>query len=198
MATSFKPCSVDGCNGDARHSAHGCRGYCCSHYKRWKRHGDPLAGKPSYAKAGEPMAWLLAYVDYDGEECLTWPFGRTSDGRAKLGKGTAYRTMCEIVNGSQPSPDHESAHNCGKGHEGCVHPRHLRWDTPFGNQKDRLKHGTHNRGTRNRNNSLTPDQVREIRALRGKMIQYEIAEKFGITQGAVNKIHVGRTWEWLK
>ncbi len=34
-------CSVDGC--ESRHDA---RGYCASHYNRWKRYGDPRASAP--------------------------------------------------------------------------------------------------------------------------------------------------------
>lgn len=32
-------CSVDGCQ-----KPHDSRGWCCAHYGRWKRHGDPMAG----------------------------------------------------------------------------------------------------------------------------------------------------------
>src|SRR4051812_41783929 len=34
---SERTCSIDGCEN--RHEA---RGWCCKHYDRWKRHGDPL------------------------------------------------------------------------------------------------------------------------------------------------------------
>jgi hypothetical protein len=35
-----KTCSVEGC--DRKHYG---RGYCQGHWKRWQRHGDPLAGR---------------------------------------------------------------------------------------------------------------------------------------------------------
>lgn len=197
MAENFKPCSVNGCNANASWSAGGTRGLCCAHYKRLRRHGDPLGGQPSRAKSGAPMEWLLQHKNHGGDDCLIWPFGTRKDGRAKLRNESAYRVMCKLVNGPPPSRRHQAAHSCGKGHEGCVNPRHLRWDTALGNQMDRKIHGTHNRGVRNRNCQLSEDDVREIRRLRGTMFQYEIAEKFGITQGAVNKIHTRRTWGWL-
>lgn len=43
MAKEFKPCSSEGCNGDA---SRGGRGFCSSHWHRWKRYGDPLKGRP--------------------------------------------------------------------------------------------------------------------------------------------------------
>src|SRR5688500_1244362 len=42
MATEFKPCSVDGCNGDARSKARGAKGLCSAHYQRSAKWGDPL------------------------------------------------------------------------------------------------------------------------------------------------------------
>lgn len=35
-------CSIAGCKGTMRS-----KGYCYAHWRRWKRHGDPLAGRPS-------------------------------------------------------------------------------------------------------------------------------------------------------
>lgn len=49
-AASFVPrtCAAAGCEQMAR-----CRGFCSSHYMRWWRHGDPLAGGPSHHPADE-------------------------------------------------------------------------------------------------------------------------------------------------
>lgn len=49
MATRFKACSVDGCNGNAdRITARGSKGFCANHYARFRRSGNPTAGRPSY------------------------------------------------------------------------------------------------------------------------------------------------------
>lgn len=38
MSNGRKPtCSIEGCDNEAL-----CRGWCRTHYKRWKRHGDPM------------------------------------------------------------------------------------------------------------------------------------------------------------
>ena len=46
MATSFKPCSIDGCNGNAHYSKRGALGYCSRHYLRLLRHGSVTGGGP--------------------------------------------------------------------------------------------------------------------------------------------------------
>ena len=44
MATGFKSCSIDGCNGNADKQSGGRRGWCSPHYLKFMRYGDPLAG----------------------------------------------------------------------------------------------------------------------------------------------------------
>lgn len=44
MADHFKSCSVEGCNGNAARNAGGRKGWCWSHYTRWKRYGAVDAG----------------------------------------------------------------------------------------------------------------------------------------------------------
>jgi len=258
-------CSVPDC-GKPVHQ----RGWCCSHYARWRRHGDPLVQKHFYsatgvcsvdgcerphlarglcsshynqtrkkrAKAecpvpgcsrqttgglcwshlrrnrlyGDPLAerkppngaceeWLLAHVAHDGEGCLIWPFARDDNGYGKFlrkrRKVYAAREMCILAHGEPPSPEHESAHSCGKGHEGCVHPGHLRWDTPAGNAADRLIHGTDCRGEKNVNAKLTVDAVRYIRRMRGVLLQRELAEMFGVDNSTVGKVQRRNWWAWL-
>lgn len=45
MATQFKSCSVDGCNGNSHYTAHGSAGMCRKHYAKLQRHGDPMVTK---------------------------------------------------------------------------------------------------------------------------------------------------------
>lgn len=44
MADKFKPCSVESCNGNAAKDVGGRRGWCCAHYGKFLKYGDPLAG----------------------------------------------------------------------------------------------------------------------------------------------------------
>ena len=100
------------------------------------------------------------------------------------------RFICAIVNGSSPSPKHEAAHNCGKGHLGCISGNHLRWDTHTGNMADKIKHGTLIYGEDCWNVKLTDEQIIEIRRLykTGRYYQYQIADMFGVTQVHISDI----------
>ena len=144
--------------------------------------------------SGEAYAWLCANVAYQGEGCLIWPFCRNPE----TGYGTfghlsehyyAHRFMCELVNGPPPSSKHHATHSCGKGHDGCVHPKHLEWKTPTGNLLDRRRHGTVRYNTAGFTGILTEDQVAQVRALKGIKSQYEIARMFGVGRPAIQYWH---------
>src|SRR5215471_14726746 len=95
------------------------------------------------------LEWIQERVGHAGDDCLQWPFSRSSSGYGILfheGKVVyAHRTMCELANGKPPTPKHHASHSCGRGHLGCVNPRHLEWKTAAENQQDRRKHGTWSR-----------------------------------------------------
>jgi hypothetical protein len=112
-------------------------------------------------------------------------------------KARVARYVCEQANGPPPSPIHEAAHNCGKGHEGCVNPSHLRWATPKENVADTLIHGTRNRGERQGISKLTREQVLRIRSLRYKMTPLEISKIMGVTDGNIRHILAGKTWSCI-
>jgi len=197
MADTFKTCAVDGCNGNSA-LKHGCKGLCPMHYKRLLRHGDPTKGRtPNGAKE----AFLLAYASHQGEECLIWPFPRKSDGRAYVrwqGVGTyAARVMCILAHGDAP-PGLDAAHTCGKGHEGCVNPKHLRWSDKSANQMDRVEHGTSNRGIRNGHAKLCESDVRAIREMdKNGQANKSIAEIYGVSRATIQDIVSRRNWGWL-
>lgn len=140
------------------------------------------------------LDWLKAHVSYAGDDCLVWPFcrdGRVGRGRAWDGKRGwwAHRLMCVLAHGDPPTPKHQAAHNCGKGHYGCVNPRHLEWKTNSENQLDRRKNGNMLRNPHGSRGGLTPEQKAEIVALKGQMTQMAIAAKFGVSLGCVQYWH---------
>src|SRR3972149_10759839 len=106
-----------------------------------KGHEPPKKGR------GKAYLFLLKQIGLEDGPCLIWPFSTNGTGYGRLGvdgKGYyAHRYMCELVNGPPPTPDHEASHDCGNGHLGCVHPRHLEWKTASENHLDRRRHGTH-------------------------------------------------------
>lgn len=184
-----KVCAVDSCD-----RKHYCKGFCTRHYQNWFKYGDPL-----FQEKNGPMGWINRHKDYQGDECLTWPFGKlvngygtvkVSDGRKRI----ASRVMCEVAHGKPPEDKMQAAHNCGKGHEGCVNPSHLRWDTVKGNAADKEDHGTLLYGERAPWAKLNNKDVAEIVSLKGVEHVQSIADRFGVTRWAVYNIWQGRRW----
>lgn len=227
-------CSIDGCGKPAKG-----RGWCASHWWRWRNHGDPLALKPKAVKPqfcsvegcenppngkkgmcnahylrqyrhgdvnhtermanGTYQKWLLAHLDYEGEDCLKWPFATCKDGRGMTsieGLKQPHRWMCHMRHGPAPSDTHQAAHSCGKGHEGCVNPNHLRWATPVENAADREIHGTQARGEKHHSSKLTQDQVDLIRDMEGSgFTNAQIGALFGVHAETIGDIYRGITWQ---
>lgn len=179
-------CSIEGCNREAV-----TRGWCDPHYKRWMRHGDPLAG--GLAKGSAPAFLKKAEARRDEKECLIWPYGKTKAGYGVLMlKKTTYAhiLVCERVHGPKPTGHYEVAHSCGN--PSCVNPHHLRWATPSENQLDKRIHGTHNHGERNPNCKLSDADVRDILRLKGKESGGSIARRYGVSPSRINGILAGK------
>lgn len=195
-AVRYHGCEIQGC--DRPHNA---RGLCKIHYDRLLYSGDPKADQEVRTSPGERLDWLMDHKDYDGDGCLIFPYSRDHGGygRAKHeGKQiTASRMMAIIVLGEPPTEDHQSAHDCGNGHLGCVHPKHLRWDSCEGNMADKLIHGTHMQGTDCPAHKLDEADIREIRRLAGTTSQQDLADRFGIAQTTVSRIVRRKTWSWV-
>lgn len=183
-------CSVDGCCKPRRG-----REWCAAHYARWRKYGDPLEMR----KHGAAQRWVASFaLSYEGDECLPWPFSRNARGYGTIGNTMASRYICEAVNGAAPTRKHQAAHNCGKGHEGCVNPRHLEWKTCSENQMDKIGHGTTNRGERNAAAKLTPEEVRQIRANAGSVSNRSQAAQYGVSSGHISQIVNGQKWAFLE
>lgn len=151
----------------------------------------------------ESRNWIENHVDYDGNDCLIFPFGRITNGYGKVYDGRykhkqvyAHRLMCELVNGPPPSEIHEAAHNCGNGHLGCVNPNHLRWDTRKGNAADKFEHGTLLYGETHPNGIKTLEEAKEIyrRAWSGEPT-IELAREFNVSPANVSMIKHGHSWK---
>lgn len=194
MATK-RICSITGCD-----KPHVARGWCNAHHKRWRRHGDPIAGKTPY---GEPHAFFEQALIADTTECINWPFAKTSDGRSQIWVNgrlrLAARIICERAYGTPPTPQHEAAHSCGNGHQGCINPKHLRWATRAENQSDRIIHNTHNRGERNGQAKLTESDVLNIRRrVSLGETQAAMARYYGVGETTIGHIVRGESWAWFE
>lgn len=147
-------------------------------------------GHPPTKGNGKAFRWLMEHVNHQGDACLIWPFGVDRRvNRGMLGYNGrhywAHRFMCELAHGAPPTPKHQAAHNCGKGHYRCVNPRHLEWKTNAQNQLDRAKNGNALRNPHGPQGALTAEQKADIIALKGTMPQTAIAARFGVSLGCV-------------
>lgn len=190
-----KICLVNGCSAVSLN-----RGWCSKHYQRWLHHGDPLL--TTRTPPGEPETFLREVaIKYEGDDCVIWPYAVNPAGYGKLTVNgwpvQASRVVCEAVHGPAPSPEYEAAHSCGKGHTGCVAPRHLHWATPSQNQMERLDHGTDNRGEKHPLVKLTEMQVREIYSLKGTESNRALGARFGVHPSHIGLIQRGKTWKSL-
>lgn len=217
-----RKCSVEECQGDhvakgfcrkhyqSRYSQGKCseakcqnpaktRGLCSKHATRIARYGSPdIRRRVTRSDIEEWVDRLLAGNSVD---CVIWPFSRYKNGYGKWtyegSNMMAHRVICTMLYGPPPANNYQSAHSCGKGHEGCVNPKHLRWATPAENAFDKIAHNTINRGRKNGSCKLTENQVREIRALDGARTQREIAERYGVSEASIRDILMRKNWGWL-
>lgn len=122
-------CSVEGCDRPAV-----TRGFCNNHYRRFRKYGDPLAGKPT------PLAFpenLLARMEPQPNGCIHYTGALDKDGYGQLkirGKQVkAHRAAYEHFVGPIPDGltlDHE-CHNRDEACAGgptCLHRRCVNWE----------------------------------------------------------------------
>lgn len=175
------------------------RGFCDSHWYRWKKHGDPRAG--NLAK-GAKLRWIESILSTEEMQCITWPFSRnktgygsvTYNGRVQL----ASRVVCEMTHGPASSSDFQAAHSCGGGMAGCVNPRHIRWLSRSENNLEKEAHGTLLRGQQIRQSKLDEESVIAIRRqLAEGRRQADLARQYGVSPGSILLIKNRKNWAWL-
>jgi len=87
----------------------------------------------------------------------------------------------------------EACHNDGDPANNRL--ENLRWDTRRNNHADKLRHGTHNRGSRHHCAKLSEGQALAIRSDPRSLSQ--IASSYGITRQNVSSIKRLKSWSWL-
>lgn len=186
-------CSVAGC--DRKHLA---KGYCRSHYERFRRHGDAEGGR---ASPGNAMAFLLGAVRSETDACLVWPYSVDGGGYGKISiNGRLIGVPSEVLSRTgqpKPSAAHVSAHAPLICHTPrCINPRHLRWATTAENMADRALDGTENKGIQHGNAILTDEAVRSIRRARKPVSQ--LSRDYVVSEATVRDVLSGRTWSHVK
>lgn len=142
----------------------------------------------------DPLDRLMEKVDQQPDGCWQWIGGTYGkhrygafylDGR-RMG---AHRASYILHNGEIPNGLFV-CHSCDN--RGCVNPNHLWLGTAADNSKDMADKGRSTRHERNPRAKLTNRQVKAI--LSDSRKQVEIAEIYGISQGQVSRIKLGKQW----
>lgn len=80
----------------------------------------------------------------------------------------------------------------------CCNPDHLREGTQLDNIADRDRKGrqARNKGSQSGSTRLTPEEVREIRALyaEGGISQRQLSARYGVVQSAIHYIVTNKVW----
>ena len=100
--------------------------------------------------------------------------------------------MLTVFVGPRPT-GMQGAHNDGNRDNNQL--SNLRWDTPAGNNADKIKHGTHQHGERIASSKLTAAQVRLIRTLRPATTVRALAQQFGVCLNTITNITQGHYWK---
>jgi len=137
---------------------------------------------------GPSGKWLKASVGGNGYRSFVMAGGACK---------TVHVAVCTAFHGPRPTSVHEAAHRNGIKTDN--RSDNLRWSTRAENEADKIPHGVSNRGTRHGMAKLTAAEVAEIRDLlaAGRMTQWQIAGRYGVTDTAVRSIKTGKTWGWL-
>ena len=187
----MKICIVENCE-NVQH----CRNYCNSHYLRFWKYGDPLAGKEFQRKRGmtlqEYVNWCFLQTKLGGPNGDCWVWQKSVDtygypqskfnGKNKLvGKLILLELYGEQIGKIM-------RHSCDN--RACINPDHISYGTMYENTIDTL-----NRGPRCKTRKLWPKQVIEIRNLieQGER-NVTIAERFGVAPNTISQIRTGDHW----
>jgi hypothetical protein len=196
LRTPGRHCMVEGCD-----NPHAAKGLCSIHYQRALRNPTNFE-QPRIAPAGAPLAFIEEALKSKSDECLLWPYAHNGGygfmRHPETGKKVrVQRFICDRAHGPAPTDNHQAAHSCGKGHMGCINPRHLRWATAKENGADKTLHQKRDQ-KRFHTAKLTEGQVRTIRSMKDHVRQRDVARHFSVTDDTIAAIWSGRTWAWLK
>ena len=144
-------------------------------------------------------------VSFKGRDrCWVWKAALDSDGYGsfkyrkdnKRYSGGAHRISYSLCNPKVNIDGLCVLHTCDN--PPCVNPRHLKLGTQLENIQDCISKNRQARGSSVGTSKLTPIQVLEIIRLykQGKNKKF-LADKFGVSPGAVHRILKGESWFWL-
>ncbi len=185
-------CSVPQCD-----KVHYCKGYCRTHYSRYKAHGTPDGGPRNHVSLEERF-W--GKVQRRGpDQCWPWIGKRQASGYGRIGIGAntqtgAHQVCFEMHNGYKPEV---VMHTCDN--PWCVNPAHLKAGTRKLNMQDcvakgRFSHAPKTWGGKHHRAKLTEADVREIKS-RPAAKGVALAKQFGVEVAVIYRIRAGTAWK---
>jgi len=132
--------------------------------------------------------YLSAHQDKDGYS-IVWMGGK---------KRKVHRVVCRAFHGTPPE-GYVARHKNGDTSNNRA--SNLQWGTTSDNERDKWRHGTHNKGSRHGRSHLTEDIVLRLRALVKKQppgtktaFLKRQSQKYGASWQAIGHACAGRTW----
>jgi len=186
----MRTCSIEDCFNII--GKHGARGYCSTHYKRYRKHGDAthLTRLPRGSSPKDALRFAGWQVDH-GSKCWNFAGHLDPDGYGVITKDSApyraHRAAHEAWVG--PIPDgHLIRHACDN--RRCINPNHLLTGLPADNTRDAQERQRLANGERHGMHKLTDEEVDTMRAdyARGGVTQRSLAKQYGCSQAQVSNV----------
>lgn len=144
------------------------------------------------AHTGPIAFWALVPSQLGPDACWEWQGWREANGYGRFGQRKPHRLMYEAIHGSIPSGLFV-CHRCDN--PPCVNPAHLFVGSRQDNSDDMVAKGRASR-TPYRGHKIDMDTARQIRSeFADGIARDELAERFGLKRGHVNKIIRGTAWK---
>lgn len=158
--------------------------------------GARPVGIPSTGR-GKGLAWAEWALQQETDECLLWPYSKSSSGygdfRAMGEHHSAHVYVCTRAHGEPPFPNADAAHSCHT--PLCVNKRHLSWKSRLDNMHDKESNGTVLRHEDAPNAILDWRAVKEIRATpRYRGAGVDLAAKFNVHPNTIYAVWNRRSW----
>lgn len=129
-----------------------------------------------------------------GEKCVASMYVTLRDKQGNGFKRSVHVLVLEAFDSLRPE-GYQARHLDGNPENN--HIDNLCWGTATENQRDRIRHGTSNRGEAHGLSYLSEQAIQDIRSSQGIVSQKELANKHNTTQPNISQIQSGKTWDWL-